>query len=93
MSVNKSVNNHAAVAAKPPVTVWILTVLMGVMAFVAVVGSFLFAFPMGGLLGYIVGTLLIVFGIGYATLAWRLDAANAWYGLPHLFYQSCTRSL
>ena len=72
MSVNKSVNNHAAVAAKPPVTVWILTTLMGVMAFVAVVGSFLFAFPMGGLLGYIVGTLLIVFGIGYATLAWRL---------------------
>jgi hypothetical protein len=42
------------------------------MAFVCVVGSFLFAFPMGGLLGYIVGTLLLVAGIGYATIAWRL---------------------
>jgi hypothetical protein len=45
---------------------------MGVMAFVSVVGSFLFAFPMGGLLGYIIGTLLIVFGISYATIAWHL---------------------
>jgi hypothetical protein len=27
---------------------------------------------MGGLLGYIVGTLLIVVGTGYATIAWRL---------------------
>ena len=27
---------------------------------------------MGGLLGYIIGTLLIVFGIGYAIIAWRL---------------------
>ncbi len=72
MSPNNSFNNHAAVAGKPPATVWILIALMGVMAFVSVVGSFLFAFPMGGLLGYIIGTLLIVFGIGYATIAWRL---------------------
>jgi len=72
MSPDKSVNNHAAVAGKPPATVWILTALMGAMAFVSVVGSFLFAFPMGGPLGYIIGTLLIVFGISYATIAWRL---------------------
>ena len=72
MSSDQSVNNHAAVAARPPATVWILTLLMGAMAFVSVVGSFLFAFPLGGLLGYIVGTLLIVAGIGYATIAWRL---------------------
>ena len=52
--------------------VWVLTLLMGLMAFVSVVGSFLFAFPMGGLLGYTIGTLLIVFGIGYAAIAWRL---------------------
>ncbi len=51
---------------------WILTLFTGVMAFVCVVGSFLFAFPMGGLLGYIDGTLLIIFGICYATIAWRL---------------------
>jgi hypothetical protein len=51
---------------------WIITPLTGLMAFVSVVGSFLFAFPMGGLLGYIIGTLLIIFGICYATIAWRL---------------------
>jgi hypothetical protein len=72
MSSDKSVNNHAAVSVRPPVTVWILTPLMVLMAFMCVVGSFLFAFPMGGLLGYIVGTLLIVAGIVYATIAWRL---------------------
>lgn len=72
MPSDNSVDNHAAATVSPPVTVWILTVLMGLMAFVSVVGSFLFAFPMGGLLGYIVGTLLIVFGIAYATIAWRL---------------------
>ncbi len=72
MTLDKSVNNPAAVAVRPPATVWILTLLMGLMAFVCIVGSFLFAFPMGGLLGYLVGTLLIVAGIGYATIAWRL---------------------
>ena len=72
MPSGKSVNNHPATAVRPPATVWILTVLMGAMAFVSVVGSFLFAFPMGGILGYTVGTLLIVAGIGYATIAWRL---------------------
>ncbi|CAA9444846.1 MAG: hypothetical protein AVDCRST_MAG14-298 [uncultured Rubrobacteraceae bacterium] len=61
-----------SIAVRTPATVWILTLLMGLMAFVCIVGSFLFAFPMGGLLGYLVGTLLIVAGIGYATIAWRL---------------------
>ena len=72
MSADKSVNNRAAAAAAPPATVWILTLLIGALALVSVVGSFLFAFPLGGLLGYIAGTLLIVAGIGYATIAWRL---------------------
>ncbi|MDQ5852125.1 MAG: hypothetical protein M3380_08655 [Chloroflexota bacterium] len=72
MSSGKSVNNHAAVAARPPATVWILTLLLGAMAFVSVVGSFLFAFPLGGLLGYSAGTLLLMAGISYATIAWRL---------------------
>ena len=48
---------------------WVLT---GMMAFVSVVGSFLFAFPFGGLFGYTIGTLLIVAGVGYAVIAWRL---------------------
>ena len=72
MSSEKLVNNHAAVTAKPPATVWILTLLMIPMSFMCVVGSFLFAFPMGGLLGYTLGTLLIVAGILYVTVAWRL---------------------
>ena len=69
---DNSINIQAAVAVRPPATVWILTLLTGAMVFVSLVGSFLFAFPMGGLLGYVVGALLIVFGIGYATIAWRL---------------------
>lgn len=72
MAQGNSVNHRAGVTGRPPVTVWIITALMGLMAFVSIVGSFLFAFPMGGLLGYIVGTLLVVIGIGYATIAWRL---------------------
>ncbi len=72
MSSTSSGGNRAAVAGSPPVTVWILTPLTGLMAFVCVVGSFLFAFPMGGPLGYIIGTLLVVFGLCYATVAWRL---------------------
>lgn len=72
MSSDKSVPTHSATATRPPATVWILTLLIGVMAFVSIVGSILFAFPMGGPLGYIVGTLLIVAGIGYAIIAWRL---------------------
>ncbi len=72
MSSHKSVTTEAAGASRPPATVWILTLLMGLMAFVSIVGSFLFAFPIGGLLGQIVGTLLIVAGIGYAIIVWRL---------------------
>ncbi len=72
MASTSSGGNRAAVAVRPPVTVWILTLLTGLMAFVSIVGSFLFAFPMGGPLGYILGTLLVVFGVCYATIAWRL---------------------
>lgn len=57
---------------RPPATVWILTVLMALRAFVSVVGSFLFAFPSGGLVGTVVGSLLIAVGVGYAIIAWRL---------------------
>jgi hypothetical protein len=89
MPSDESLDNHAAVVAarRPPATVWILTPLLGLMAFVSVVGSFLFAFPMGGILGYTIGTLLVVFGIGYATIAWRLRRGEraVWFaalGLP-----------
>jgi hypothetical protein len=88
MPSDESLDNHAAVAARrPPATVWILTPLMGLMAFVSVVGSFLFAFPMGGIVGYTIGTLLVLFGIGSATIAWRLRRGEraVWFaalGLP-----------
>ena len=72
MSSDKSVNNHTALAVRPSATVRILTLLMAAMAFVSVVGSFLLSTPLGGLFGYLVGTLLIVAGISYATIAWRL---------------------
>jgi len=72
MSSDKFIEIPAAVTARPPVTVWIITLLIGVMAFVSVVGSFLFSFPRGDLLGYIAGTLLVVAGIGYATILLRL---------------------
>lgn len=72
MASTSSGGERAAVAGRPPVTVWILTPLMGLMAFVCVVGAFLFAFPMGGPLGYVIGTLLVAFGICYAIVAWRL---------------------
>ena len=72
MSSERLVNDHTGVAVRPDATVWVLTVFASVMAFVSVVGSFVFAFPFGGLLGYTLGTLLIVAGVGYATIAWRL---------------------
>ncbi len=72
MSSTSTGGNRAAVAGRPPVTVWILTPLIGLMAFVCIVGSFLFAFPMGGPLGYILGTLLVAFGVCYAAISWRL---------------------
>jgi hypothetical protein len=55
-----------------PATVWILTALFALMAFVSTVGSFIFAFPLGGTLGPIVGTILIAIGVGYAIIGWRL---------------------
>ena len=92
MSSTSTGGNRAAVAGRPPVTVWILTPLIGLMSFVCIVGSFLFAFPMGGLLGYIIGTLLIVFGIGYAIIAWRLRRGERAVWIAALVYPSSTRS-
>jgi hypothetical protein len=72
MASVESVPVQTVVGTRPPATVWILTFLLSLMAFVSIVGSFLFSFPMGGPVGYTVGTLLIATGIGYATIVWRL---------------------
>ena len=47
-------------------------------------GQYAATFPMGGLLGYTAGTLLIVFGIGYATIAWRLRRGERVVWIPAL---------
>lgn len=72
MHLDKSADTFATVATRPPARIWLLTLLLGLMAFVSVVGSFLFAFPMGGFLGYSGGTLLIIAGIGYSIIVWRM---------------------
>jgi hypothetical protein len=72
MSPDKSITDQAAAAARPPFTVWLLVPLMIVMALISVAGAFIFAFPTGELIYYIVGTLLIVACIGYAIIIWRL---------------------
>lgn len=64
--------------ARPPATIWLLTGLMGLFAFISIVGSFIFAFPEGWPLGYGVGVVLIALGIAYFTLAWRLRRGARW---------------
>ena len=63
---------------RPPVTVWALTGLMGLFAFISIVGSFIFAFPEGWPLGYGVGIVLIALGLAYVTLAWHLRRGERW---------------
>lgn len=60
---------NQGLAVKVPLTVWILTALFGLFTFVSLVGPFIFSFPMGF---YAVGVLLLLFGIVYATITWRL---------------------
>ena len=63
---------------RPPATVWALTGLMGLFAFISIVGSFIFAFPEGWPLGYGVGIVLIALGLAYVTLAWHLRRGERW---------------
>lgn len=67
-----AVSHDPGVGARTPPVVWLLILLFALKAFFAVVGSFLFAFPIGGLLGPIVGVLLIAVGVAYAVIAWRM---------------------
>lgn len=62
----------AVTGRRPPATVWILTALFAALAFFSVVGSLVFAFPLGGALGYTIGTLLLIAGVVYAFIAWHL---------------------
>jgi hypothetical protein len=55
-----------------PLLVWILTAIFGVRAFLTVVGAFLFAFPMGGMLGTAIGVILLGLGVAYLLIAWRM---------------------
>ncbi|MGH2385428.1 MAG: hypothetical protein ACRDGB_10315 [Candidatus Limnocylindria bacterium] len=55
-----------------PLLVWILTAIFALRAFITVVGAFLFAFPMGGMLGVAVGLTLLAIGVAYLVIAWRM---------------------
>ena len=66
------VRRPAVGARRPPASVRILTALFAFLAAVVPVGALQFAFPLGGLLGPAVGTLLVAAGASYAVLAWRL---------------------
>ena len=55
-----------------PLLVWILTAIFGLRAFLTLVGAFLFAFPMGGVLGTGIGITLLAIGVVYAVIAWRM---------------------
>ncbi|MGH2386429.1 MAG: hypothetical protein ACRDGB_15460 [Candidatus Limnocylindria bacterium] len=55
-----------------PMLVWILTAIFALRAFITVVGAFLFAFPMGGVLGFAVGVTLLAIGVAYLVIAWRM---------------------
>ena len=73
--------------SRPPATVWAVTGLIGLFAFISIVGSFIFAFPEGWPLGYAVGVVLLALGVAYVTLAWRLRRGERWawktaLGLP-----------
>ena len=65
-------------ASRPPATVRALTALMALFAFISVVGSFIFAFPEGWPLGYVVGIVLIGLGGAYASIALRLRRGERW---------------
>jgi hypothetical protein len=55
-----------------PLLVWVLTAIFGLRAFITVVGAFLFAFPMGGLLGTAIGVILLGLGVAYLIIGWRM---------------------
>lgn len=68
-------------AGRVPTLVWVLTAIFGLRALLTVIGSFVFAFPMGGLLGTGVGVALLVIGVTYAIVAWRMRLGERWVWL------------
>jgi hypothetical protein len=55
-----------------PVLVWVLAAIFGLRAFITVVGAFIFAFPMGGVLGPAIGIILLAVAVAYGVVAWRM---------------------
>jgi hypothetical protein len=64
--------------ARVPLLVWVLIAIFGLRAVVTVIGSFVFAFPTGGLLGVIVGLSLLVIAVAYSVIAWRMRFGERW---------------
>ena len=71
----------ARAAAARPKKPWLvlvpLTALFGFLAFISIVGSFLFSYPLGGLLGYGSGVALDVAGVLMVICALRLHQGEA----------------
>jgi hypothetical protein len=63
---------RSAATPRVPITVRVVQPLLGVLAFVAIVGSFLFIFPQGTLFAYAVGAVFVAGGLTYVTLTFRL---------------------
>jgi hypothetical protein len=64
--------DHSSTVSGTPAIIWLLTLLFAAKAFVSVVGAFIFAFPLGWPLGSIVGVLLVLAGVAYAIITWRM---------------------
>ena len=63
----------ARTEARPvPLLIWILTAIFAVRAVITAMGAFVFAFPMGGVLGTTIGIVLLVLAVTYAVVAWRM---------------------
>jgi hypothetical protein len=64
--------------ARVPILVWVLVAIFALRAVVTLVGSFVFAFPMGGFLGIFVGLSLVAIAVAYGVIAWRMRFGERW---------------
>lgn len=68
----------AARQLRPPVELHVIRLLFVLLAFVSIVGSFLFAWPVGGLSGIATGLALDVAGVLFLVAAIKLPTGEQW---------------
>lgn len=64
--------------ARVPILVWVLIAIFALRAVLTLVGSFVFAFPMGGVLGIFIGVSLLAIAVAYGVIAWRMRFGERW---------------